>query len=192
MNMKRNESDVKWHELNVTMILTSFRFLSFVGVGVRLSLEGGPTNCDSIQEQKVSQESQVNALNLTFCSIKRLQFTVSLPSKLFRSHKSFGARSLDVNILDVICDSSRSVFSPLIIESSQQQKKTKIHRLHRTPLKAPQVSFFVIQLSMAFSLSGLGQQVLHSGLPGASTTEHSGEDGAKRRAAKLAKKHQLY
>ena len=72
MNMKRNESDVKWHELNVTMILTSFRFLSLVGV-VRLSLEGGPTNCDSIQEQKVSQESQVNALNLTFRSIKRLQ-----------------------------------------------------------------------------------------------------------------------
>ena len=57
MNMQRNESDVKWHELNVTMILTSFRFLSFVGVA-RLSLDGGPTNCDSIQERKVSRKGK--------------------------------------------------------------------------------------------------------------------------------------
>ena len=40
-------------------------------------------------------------------------------------------------------------------------------------------------------LVSLWQQVLHSGLHGASSMEHSGEDGAKRRATKLAWKHLL-
>ena len=72
--------------------------------------------------------------------------------------------------------------------------KNTVYSLNRTPPKphrCPFYQFFDIQLSMAFSPPSLGQQVLHSGLHGASTREHSGEDGAKRRAAKLAKRHPL-
>ena len=47
------------------------------------------------------------------------------------------------------------------------------------------LAFFAARDSMTLSPPSLCQQVLHSGLRGASIMEHSGEDGAKRRAAKF-------
>ena len=72
-------------------------------------------------------------------------------------------------------NSLRSVFSSMIISSQPKNNPWKSIVYTGTRLTATQLPFSVIQ------------QVLHSGLHGASTMEHSGEDGAKRRAARLAK-----